>query len=94
MRKHDVVMRNIADRTMRKLESPQRDTATPKDLMNAAASIRYLFSEISIEASGKQAMRQALRRVARLNPDAGEIGDGMLHTIVAEAKEALQSADD
>lgn len=33
--------------------------------------------------------RKALERVARLNPDAGEIGAGMLRTIVEEAQHAL-----
>ena len=34
-------------------------------------------------------MAAALERVANLNEDAGEIGDGMLRTIVADAKDAL-----
>lgn len=33
---------------------------------------------------------EALHRVAHLNPDAGEIGPGMLKTIVAEAREVLE----
>lgn len=36
------------------------------------------------------AMEAALRRVANLNPDAGEIGAGMLKTIVDEARKALK----
>lgn len=31
----------------------------------------------------------ALKRVARLNPDAGEIGAGMLSTIINDARAAL-----
>ena len=34
-------------------------------------------------------MATALERVANLNEDAGDIGDGMLRTIVADAKDAL-----
>ena len=34
-------------------------------------------------------MATALERVANLNEDAGEIGEGMLRTIVADAKDAL-----
>jgi len=33
--------------------------------------------------------KAALKRVANLNPDAGTIGDGMLRTIVQEARDAL-----
>lgn len=33
---------------------------------------------------------EALHRVANLNPDAGEIGPGMLKTIVAEARDVLE----
>ena len=36
------------------------------------------------------AMEAALRRVANLNPNAGEIGEGMLKTIVEEARKALR----
>lgn len=35
-------------------------------------------------------MEAALRRVAKLNPNAGEIGAGMLKTIVEEARKALK----
>lgn len=35
----------------------------------------------------------AARRVANLNPDAGEIGAGMLRTIVAEARAAIAKAE-
>ena len=35
-------------------------------------------------------MTRALERVANLNPNAGEIGDGMLKTIVEEARKALR----
>lgn len=35
--------------------------------------------------------RKALERVARLNPEAGEIGAGMLRTIVTEAQDALDA---
>lgn len=38
-------------------------------------------------------MRDALSRVARLNPDADEIGPGMLKTIVAEARDALSEVE-
>ena len=41
---------------------------------------------------GRHALIQAARRVARLNPDAGEIGEGMLRAIIAEAREALALA--
>ena len=38
-------------------------------------------------------MLEALRRVANLNENAGEIGDGMLRTIVAEARAAIAKAE-
>ena len=37
-------------------------------------------------------MLKALQRVASLNPDAGEIGAGMLKTIVHEARSAIAKA--
>ena len=37
-------------------------------------------------------MLDALDRVANLNPDAGEIGEGMLKTIVSEARAAIAKA--
>lgn len=50
------------------------------------AYVRLGYAE---RADARVMVRRALQRVAGLNPAAGEIGPGMLATIVEEAREAL-----
>ena len=54
-----------------------------------AAELVRQREEATIRPGAVVCMATALERVANLNEDAGEIGDGMLRTIVADARAAL-----
>jgi len=65
---------------------------TPEEVARIAAALPGRNAAGERKRTGREALIAAAERVARLNPDAEEIGAGMLRTIINEARDALAVA--
>lgn len=68
------------------------DTPTPEEVARIAAARPGRNAAGERKHTGREALIAAAERVAGLNPDAEEIGAGMLRTIINEARDALAVA--
>lgn len=76
----------------------QGNTMAANELLDAAAKASALLAEVAALKAQRDELARAASdftlladRVARLNPDAGEIGAGMLAQLVADARAAIAS---
>ena len=58
--------------------------------VNHRYTVRTAYATIGHIVRNREDMSVVLRRLARLNENAGEIGDGMLRSLVAEARTVLK----